>query len=181
MKKSISIVAAILLGLSVSTAAFAQESAPAQTERRQIVEGVFVNHSYTPGMLGSMDSLIITKDAKEQSIFESEGRRIENVYSKDFDNDGNTEYLVQMDGGGSGGYRDMSLLKLSAENTYKPVWEDSYPMPEVEIKDRDDGKSAIYINYIKNPKDEKALKALVIVNFNKEGKITTRDSQELSK
>ena len=180
MKKSISIVAAILLGLSVSTAAFSQEGEPAPTERIQITEGIFVDHNHTPGMMGSQDCLIITVDAKEQSIFESEGRRIENVYTKDFDNDGKAEYLVQMDCGGSGGYRDMSLLKLNQENTFAPVWEDSYPMPEVEIKERDNG-SAIYISYFKNPKDEKGQKALVILNFDKDGKVTTRDSQELSK
>ncbi len=177
MKKSISIIAAILLGLSVSTAAFSQEGEPAPTERIKIAEDIFVDHNHTPGMMGSQDSLIITVDAKEQFIFESEGRRIENVYAKDFDNDGKTEYLVQMDCGGSGGYRDMSLLKLNQENTFAPVWEDSYPMPEVEIKDRDNG-SAIYISYIKNPKDEKAQKALVILNFDKDGKVTTRDSQD---
>lgn len=180
MKKSISIVAAILLGLSITTSAIAQEEMSAPTERRQIIEGVVVNHNQAPGTIFCQDSLIIVNDSKEQSIFESEGRRIENVYIKDLDNDGNTEYLVQMDCGGSGGYRDMSLLKLNSENTYKPVWEESYAMPEVDIKDRD-GKSSVYIKYIKNPKEEKGLKALVILSIDKEGKITTRDSQDLVK
>lgn len=179
MRKALSIITALLV-FSLNLAIFAEENIPAKTEKRQINENVYLIHNYTPGMMGSQDSLIISENNKELSIFESEGRRIEEVFIKDFDKDGKTEYLVQMDCGGSGGYRDMSLLKQNAQNVFEPVWEESYAMPKVQIHERD-GRDSIYIKYPTNPKAEKSPMALAIISFDKKGNISTKDSKDLLK
>lgn len=176
MKKSISIFAALLLGLTMSTVSFAEEAEKAVTEKIQISENIFINHNYVPGIIGSMDSVIIEKDGNQLPIFESEGRRVENVYETDLDNDGSTEFLVQMDSGGSSGDRDMVLLKLNAEHQYAPVWENTYAGPSVEIKEND-GQRSVYIEYITNPKDEKGIKALATLSYGKDGKLVNTEKE----
>ncbi len=151
MRKIIVLFAA-LFSLSCS-ALFAQEMQTTKPERRQIAENVFVDHSQMIGMVGNMDSLLIKENEQISSIFESEGRLIDDVYCIDFDNDGNSEYLVKMDCGGSGAYKDLCVL-MKAEKEYKPIWENTLSEAEIVIRTSDEAPLAVFVKHVDKSTDK---------------------------
>ena len=151
MRRKIVLLAA-LLGLTYS-ALLAQDIQTTEPERRQIAENVFVDHSQMIGMVGNMDSLLIKENEQISSIFESDGRLIEEVYCIDFDKDGNSEYLIKMDSGGSGAYKDLCVLK-KADKEYKPIWENTLSEAEVVIRTSDEAPLAVFVKHVDKSTDK---------------------------
>lgn len=167
MRRRIKLIAILALFLLPSMALLAEE-ALIKPERRQISENIIIEHSSIPDMLGSMDRLLINKSDQEICIFESDGRRIEEVFEKDLDGDGHDEYLVKMDCGGSGGYKDLCLLKLR-NNKYEAIWEDSLANARISFREKNDFKP-VFIGYIADDKNSKALRMEMALYF-KKGKL----------
>lgn len=99
--------------------------------------------------LASMDKILLLRENTEDMlVYDSEGRFIQNVLEEDLDGDNVPELLVQMDLGGSGGYKEFALLRYD-EGKYSPVWEETgYSAGEAVIEDRDgDGRKSLYIDF----------------------------------
>jgi hypothetical protein len=68
------------------------------------------------------DRIVALNNDLEKAIFISEGRKIEKTIFADFDKDGKFEIFIQMDLGGSGGYKEFVLLQKH-NSSYKSIWE----------------------------------------------------------
>lgn len=143
MNKLLKIFLTVLLVI-ITTTAFAQEAAV--VEKSQIAEGVTLKHSYTPGEMGSFDTLIINVDGKDVEIFNSEGRKIKEVIPVDGDSDGKLEYIVSMDCGGSGGFYDVVLIKAKGD-VWTVAWEDSFANPKLQLN-KDNNTVFLVIEHI---------------------------------
>lgn len=106
-------------------------------ERSVIADGIAFN-----------DRITLEQGADAVEIFASEGRAIQQVLTEDLDGDGVGELLVQMDLGGSGGFKEFELLQCK-KGVYLPVWLDTgFVAGEASIEDREDnGKKRVYIEY----------------------------------
>ena len=108
---------------------------------------LYIEHTQIEGMIGSFDKIIRDRLNRPIVIFDSEGRRIEKVYEEDLNHDGDAELLVQMDLGGSAGYKEFALLQHDS-GSYKLLWEDTgYPNAKVTFR-KYMGKTVIYIRYL---------------------------------
>lgn len=110
---------------------------------RLILEKRFVEES-----LAHNDQLLLIKSGKKQLLFQSEGREIEKILEPDIDGDKIAEIFIQMDLGGSGGYKEFALLKKEGEK-FKIVWEETgfAGAKAVLIHDEKLQKSKIRIKY----------------------------------
>ncbi|GAB4275675.1 MAG: hypothetical protein Kow0029_17060 [Candidatus Rifleibacteriota bacterium] len=111
----------LILCLSVASVCYANS-----TKEREISilpEGKLVlEKKFDADSLAHMDRLIIQNEKTSNEIFNSEGRDIENVFVLYLDNDNIPEIFVQMNLGGSGGYREFALLKKNSKG-YRCIWE----------------------------------------------------------
>ena len=108
---------------------------------------LYIEHTKIEGMMGSFDKIIRDRLSRPIIIYDSEGRHIEKVYEYDFNKDGDPELLIQMDLGGSSGYKEFVLL-LHDTSSYKQIWEATgYPGATVVIKNYMD-KTRVYIRYL---------------------------------
>lgn len=145
MKKIIFVVLIVLL--SVVNAGYAQPS-----ERSIIAEmphgKLVLERTAIPDGLAFNDRITLEQGDEIIEVFESEGRAIQQVLHEDLDGDGIGELLIQMDLGGSGGYREFELLHYK-EGVYLPVWlETGYAAGEASIEDREGaGHKLVYIAY----------------------------------
>ncbi len=120
MKRTISIIFLALVA-NLSLAAETSIVQISQSAEQQLL----LKKSMAADSIGHQDFLVIKAfDHEEKQIFASEGRDIEKVFEPDLDGDGVKEILVQMDLGGSGGFKEFALLK-KAEDTYKLVLEET--------------------------------------------------------
>ncbi len=109
--------------------------------------------------LARNDRVLLINGSDTVEVFASEGRAIEQVLEEDLDRDGESELLIQMDLGGSGGFKEFSLLQRK-EGKYAPIWEETgYKAGEATIEDADgDGRPSLFIKYgnteVKPPKEE---------------------------
>lgn len=111
---------------------------------------LILSQSFDSESLAHNDRLELVKAGGDSiELFASEGREIEKVYLPDLDGDSENEFLVQMDLGGSGGYKEFALLK-KAGNSYKMIWEASgYAGAKTSIiKDKKAGRARISIKYL---------------------------------
>lgn len=109
--------------------------------------------------LARIDRILIINGSDTTEVFNSEGRAIEQVLEEDLDLDGNKELLLQMDLGGSGGFKEFALLRYQ-NGKFEPIWEETgYKAGEASIEDPDgDGRPNLFIKYgnteVKPPKEE---------------------------
>jgi hypothetical protein len=116
----------------------------------------FLNKSFQQDEMAHFDELTMIKNNKKISVFASEGRNIETVLFPDLDKDNRPEILVIMDLGGSGGYKELTLLKNDGQG-YKQVWEYSgFAGAKVKIiNNNENGTRQILINYLNKLPDGK--------------------------
>ncbi len=172
MKRLFKILTVVFLVI-VSSAIFAQE-AKMVIEKSQISEGVTLEHRYTPGEMGSFDSLIISKEGKPAVIFNSEGRKIKEVFPLDTNTDGKLEYLVSMDCGGSGGYYDIAIIK-EKEDKWISIWENTLPQPKINVQ-INDGKPCVQIEYVQRM-NESMVNSTLKLTFDNESVIKSESSK----
>mgnify|MGYP001022196075 CR=1 FL=1 len=133
--------------LSVVNTGFSQPS-----ERSLIAEmphgRLVLERTAIPDGLAFNDRITLEQGDEIIEVFESEGRAIQQVLHEDLDDDGIGELLIQMDLGGSGGYREFELLQYK-EGVYLPIWlETGYAAGEASIEDRaGTGQKQVYITY----------------------------------
>lgn len=145
MKKII--ISVLIVMFSTLTPGFAQSS-----ERSLISEmphgKLMLERMVIPDGLAFNDRITLEQGNEVVEVFESEGRAIQQVLEADFDGDGIGELLIQMDLGGSGGYREFELLHYQG-GVYLPVWlETGYAAGEASIEDRaGSGHKKVYITY----------------------------------
>ncbi|MEW6711800.1 MAG: hypothetical protein AB1403_18400 [Candidatus Riflebacteria bacterium] len=120
MKRTISIIFMVLVA-NFSLAAETSTVQISQSSEQQLL----LKKSVVADSIEHNDCLIIkTAGLREKQIFASEGRDIEKVFEPDLDGDGIKEILIQMDLGGSGGFKEFALLKKE-EDTYKVILEET--------------------------------------------------------
>ena len=163
MNKLFNLIALVFI-VMFSPTIFAQEATV--VENSQISEGVKLVHGYTPGEMGSFDKLFIEVNSKSTEIFNSEGRKIKEVFPIDIDSDSKKEYLISMDCGGSGGYYDLTIIK-EKDGSWVSIWEDSLVQPKVSIKQNDE-KTTIRIESLEVV-DNSPKKIVTLLNFRKDG------------
>ncbi len=109
----------VFLIIAASLVAETQKTIISQSSGSSII----LQKSFDPESLAHFDRIeLVGKDGKALELFASEGRNIEKVFEPDIDGDGSRELLIQMDLGGSGGYKEFSLLKKVGQN-YNTIWE----------------------------------------------------------
>jgi len=131
--------------------------------------------------LASYDRILLLRENTEDMIvFDSEGRFIQNVIEEDLDGDSIPELLIQMDLGGSGGFRELALLRYDSDR-YATIWEETgFTAGEAVIEDRDgDGRKSLYIDYT-DTEQEPPVPATAILNL-ENGEITMVSSQAADK
>ena len=112
--------------------------------------------------IARMDRIILENGSDTVELFASEGRAIEQVLEEDLDLDGEKELLIQMDLGGSGGFKEFALLQ-SKDGKYTQIWEETgFCAGNAMIADRDgDGRPNIYIEHtnteVKPAREETAI------------------------
>ncbi len=137
----------LILMVSGFTALVAQSS-----ERSVIVEmpegKLLLERSIIPDGIAFNDRITLERGDNVIEVFASEGRAIQQILNEDLDGDGIDELLIQMDLGGSGGFREFELLHFK-DGVYLPVWLDTgYAGGEASIEDRNgSGQNLVYINY----------------------------------
>lgn len=105
--------------------------------------------------LASCDKILLLREnAEDMLVYDSEGRFIQNVIEEDLDGDSIPELLIQMDLGGSGGFKEMALLRYDSDR-FTTIWEETgFSAGEAVIEDRDgDGKKSLYIDYTDTEKE----------------------------
>ncbi|PKL50302.1 MAG: hypothetical protein CVV42_03340 [Candidatus Riflebacteria bacterium HGW-Riflebacteria-2] len=139
-----SVLIALLSGITPGFAQPSERSIIAELPHGKLV----LERSAIPDGLAFNDSIVLEQGDEAIEVFESEGRAIQQVIHEDLDGDGIGELLIQMDLGGSGGYREFELLHFK-EGVYLPVWlETGYAAGEASIEDRDgSGRKRVYIAY----------------------------------
>jgi hypothetical protein len=145
MKKII--FSALIVMFASLTPGFAQQSE--QSLIAEMPHGkLLLERSAIPDGLAFNDRITLEQGDEIIEVFESEGRAIQQVLHEDLDGDGIGELVIQMDLGGSGGYREFELLHYK-EGVYLPVWlETGYAAGEVSIEDREGtGHKLVYIAY----------------------------------
>ncbi len=160
MKKIIMFLAAMSVSL-ISFAQVAEQSDISNSERGRLV----LEHKQEKDSIAAMDKILLVKDKNSTVVFDSEGRAIQQVLEEDLDGDKIPEMLVQMDLGGSGGFKEFALLKFE-NGTYKQIWEETgYAAGEASIAARDnDGSFKLYIEYT-DTEVEPAKEATAIFGF----------------
>lgn len=144
MKIITSALVLILTGFTTLAAQSPERSIIAELPHGKLV----LERSIIPDGIAFNDRITLEQGNEAVEIFESEGRAIQQVIAEDLDGDGTSELLVQMDLGGSGGFREFELLQFK-EGVYLPVWLDTgYVAGEASITDRDgSGQKRVYIQY----------------------------------
>jgi hypothetical protein len=135
----------IIFALVVTFAMAADETVISETSQHKLV----LQKQFEADSLAHFDSLaIIGADGQKLEVFASEGREIEKVFEPDLDGDGINEILVQMDLGGSGGFREFALLKKQNES-FATIWEETgFAGAETTVsKDEKTGESRIIIKF----------------------------------
>lgn len=161
MKKVIIMFLAAMSVSLISYAQVAEQSDISNSERGRLV----LQHKQEKDSIAAMDKIVLIKEKDSVVIFESEGRAIQQVLEEDLDGDKIPELLVQMDLGGSGGFKEFALLKFE-NGTYKQVWEETgYAAGEASIAARDnDGNFKLYIEYT-DTEVEPAKEATAVFGF----------------
>lgn len=137
-----------LLFLLAGSMVQAQDSARIEISKNADQELILFK-SFDSESLAHNDRLqLISKNGEKNYIYSSEGRNIEKVLQPDLDGDGNKEILIQMDLGGSGGYKEFALLK-SEEGIYKTFWESTgfSGAKTMLVADKSSGKARVSIKY----------------------------------
>lgn len=145
MKKIIaSVLFLMVAGVSVIAAQSSERSVIAEMPHGKLL----LERSIMPDGIAFNDKITLERGDDAVEVFESEGRAIQQVLNEDLDGDGIGELLIQMDLGGSGGFREFELLHFQ-DGVYLPVWLDTgYKAGEASIEDRDgNGQKLVYINY----------------------------------
>ncbi|PKL42343.1 MAG: hypothetical protein CVV41_14480 [Candidatus Riflebacteria bacterium HGW-Riflebacteria-1] len=141
------ITSALVLLLTAAAPLVAQP--PERSVIAELPQGRLVlERSIIPDGIAFNDRITLEQGSEAVDVFESEGRAIQQVVAEDLDGDGVSELLVQMDLGGSSGFREFELLQFK-EGVYLPVWLDTgYAAGEASISDRDgSGQKRVYIEY----------------------------------
>jgi len=153
MKKSIiskfavfSLLAAIIafsVSDSLRAALFEQSDISAGEQGRLILERRQGDDSFA-----RFDRVLLVNGSDTIEVFASEGRAIEQVFEEDLDLDGSKEILIQMDLGGSGGFKEFALLQ-NIDGNYTPIWEESgFCAGNAIVEDREgSGRPNLYIEY----------------------------------
>ncbi len=135
----------LMLLVAVSLTAESQKTIISQGPDASIV----LQKSFDPESLAHSDRVeLVGKDGQTVELFASEGRDIERILEPDIDGDGAKEILIQMDLGGSGGYKEFSLLKKAGQ-TYKTIWESTgFAGAKTTLNpDKKSGKTWVFIHY----------------------------------
>lgn len=149
--------AGMVMVATVQAAIFEQSDISVSKQGRLLLERHQADES-----LARNDRILLKNGSDTTEIFASEGRAVEQVLEEDLDGDGTRELLVQMDLGGSGGFKEFALLQLK-DGKYLAIWEETgYCAGNASIEDRDkDGRLNLYIEYTdkeaKPPKEEVAV------------------------
>ncbi|NCB39839.1 MAG: hypothetical protein EOM80_13830 [Erysipelotrichia bacterium] len=153
----------ILTIMSLMTSCLTQAAMFEQSDISVSAKGRLVlERSQAEGTFARNDRIILKAPGETVEVFASEGRAVENVIEEDIDGSGERELLIQMDLGGSGGFKEFALLQLK-DGKYETVWEETgFCAGHAAIEDRDgDGRLSIYIDYtntdIEPPKEETAI------------------------
>lgn len=139
-------------------AALFEQSDVSVSERGRIV----LERRQADDSIARMDRIILENGSDTVELFASEGRAIEQVLEDDLDLDGQKELLIQMDLGGSGGFKEFALLQ-NKDGKYAQIWEETgFCAGNAMIADRDgDGRPNIYIEYanteVKPTREETAI------------------------
>jgi hypothetical protein len=144
MKKMFLMIILPVFATTVGMAQIIEQSDISTSERGHIV----LEKKQEKESIACMDRILLKKDGKTEVLFDSEGRSIQKVLEEDLDGDSIPELLVQMDLGGSGGFKEFALLKSDGK-TYQNVWEETgFAAGEAVIEDRNaTGKKSLYIDY----------------------------------
>lgn len=161
MKKTIMMIGAAALCSITSFAQVAEQSDISSSDRGRLV----LERQQAKDSLAAMHKIILLKETDSQVIFDSEGRYIQQVLEEDLDGDNVPELLIQMDLGGSGGFKEFAMLKFT-DNTYKTIWEETgFAAGEAEFADRDhSGQNKLYIDFT-DTESEPAKAATAIFAF----------------
>ena len=101
-------------------AALFEQSDVSVSERGRIV----LERRQADDSIARLDRIILENGSDTVELFASEGRAIEQVLEEDLDLDGEKELLIQMDLGGSGGFKEFTLLH-NKDGKYTPIWEET--------------------------------------------------------
>jgi len=95
------------------------------------------------------DRVLLINGSDTCEVFASEGSAIQEIIEEDLDLDGEKELLIQMDLGGSGGFKEFVLLQFK-NGKYETIWEETgFKAGDASIEDRDgDGRPNLYILYV---------------------------------
>ncbi len=149
--------AALLASDSLQAALYEQSDISVTRKGRMLLE-----RQQSDDSLARNDRVLLKNGSDTIVIFASEGRAIEQVIEEDLDQNGEAELLIQMDLGGSGGFKEFALLQ-SKDGKYLPIWEETgYCAGNASVEDRDgDGRPNLYIEHTnteaKPPKEEVAV------------------------
>lgn len=143
---------------SLTASALFEQSEVSVSERGRIL----LERRQADDSIARLDRIILENGSDTVELFASEGRAIEQVLEEDLDLDGEKELLIQMDLGGSGGFKEFSLLH-NKDGKYTQIWEETgFCAGNAMIADRDgDGRPNIYIEYadteVKPTREETAI------------------------
>lgn len=153
-------VAILLTTASLQAALFEQSDISVSKKGRMLLE-----RKQDDDSIAHNDRILLKNGSDTLEVFASEGRAIEQVLEEDLDGDGERELLVQMDIGGSGGFKEFALLQVR-DGKYLPIWEETgFCTGNGSIVDADEeGKLNVCIEYtdtdVKPPKESIAVFAL---------------------
>ena len=145
MKKFIiSVLIVLLSGINAGYAQPSERSIIAEMPHGKLV----LERTAIPDGLAFNDRITLEQGDEVIEVFESEGRAIQQVLHEDLDGDGIGELLIQMDLGGSGGFKEFALLQ-NIDGNYTPIWEESgFCAGNAIVEDREgSGRPNLYIEY----------------------------------
>lgn len=156
----LALVIALLSSSALQAALFEQSDISVSKKGRMLLERKQDDNS-----IARNDRILLKNGSDTLEVFASEGRAIEQVLEEDLDGDGEREVLVQMDLGGSGGFKEFALLQVK-DGKYLPIWEETgFCTGNASIVDADEeGRLNVYIEYtdtdVKPAKETTAVFAL---------------------